>query len=363
MNKFVVAINQNIYPKKILSLQGVRAIAIFLIFLSHTQSYLSPECGIFEPLFHMGGTSVYTFFLLSGFLYTIRGDRFIDRKSYKNPIMMAWRKVKKLYPLHVIMMFFVFFAKWPETLMEWGRRMIEVFFNLTLSQSLVPGNSIINSLNGPAWFLSSLFWVWVLIFSFPKILNLISCLSRNKALIVAVLIIATLQVYQLFVKDIIELYPEINMTYDWLVYFNPLWNSMIFITGACVGRFVCDFVLRKTLANFFQFFTFFLFIGYFWFWKDYLQYTGFAIIMIIASLGIVTVIPKGSFGENILSCKIMVALGDISGYFFLIHGAINFMIRSFVEQYLNPPYLFFLSLFLSLFLSFIVDRVTNRIYS
>jgi len=79
----------NSHKSKNKALQGLRAIAIIAIFISHS------ELGKFE---YFGAWGVSVFFVLSGFLMLFN---YLPREEYPEfGFGFAWGKIKKLYPLH-----------------------------------------------------------------------------------------------------------------------------------------------------------------------------------------------------------------------------------------------------------------------
>lgn len=80
------------------SIQSIRAIAFILIFFSHVE------------LSATGPVGVSMFLVLSGFCMTYA---YLDRPEkttrpcFVNNVKFAWRKVRKLYPLHIVTLLFV----------------------------------------------------------------------------------------------------------------------------------------------------------------------------------------------------------------------------------------------------------------
>lgn len=99
--------------KRLDQIQALRGIAFLGVFLSHT--------GLkwFGAVGHWG---VSVFLVLSGFLMFISysGNDRIKRISLRDNIVFSWRKIKKLYPLHictmVAMMLFSFVGGGANTL-------------------------------------------------------------------------------------------------------------------------------------------------------------------------------------------------------------------------------------------------------
>lgn len=141
----------------IASLQGLRALAFFGIFLSHA-----------KMPFAWSTLSVSIFFVLSGFLLYYR-DRinyskmppFFAHSSLINNIIFSIKKIKKLYKLHIITMILVI----PLCTLSIGT-VATIFLNIVLLQCWGPLSSINVSLNGVAWYLSTIMFLY---FMFPYI--------------------------------------------------------------------------------------------------------------------------------------------------------------------------------------------------
>ena len=136
--------------KKILSLQGLRAVACVMIFLCHSRL-------VWEP---WGGWAVSVFFVMSGFLmYRSYAQRSLP-ESIKGSAIFAWRKVKKLYPLHILMLFaamgidllLILTGKTDESIVHMLLRAVP---NIFLIQSWIPVERVFYGFNGVSWFLSS----------------------------------------------------------------------------------------------------------------------------------------------------------------------------------------------------------------
>ena len=77
----------------IVPLQGLRAFAFAGIFISHVSlNYMS-----------CGACAVSLFFVLSGFLLTVRSmGRDLETHGF-SCLAFSWNKIKKLFPLHILM--------------------------------------------------------------------------------------------------------------------------------------------------------------------------------------------------------------------------------------------------------------------
>ena len=79
----------------------------------------------------------------------------------------------------------------------------------------------------------------------------------------------------------------------------------------------------------------------------------------LVSMGLVSSLSSDSIASKVFSSRVLVWFGNLTGYFFLIHGAINFSLRTFLLPYISNPYpwLFFVSFIISLTFSILTDRL------
>ena len=136
----------------VLPFQGIRAIAIFAILIYH--------CGNPE-MYQLATWSVSVFFILSGFLIGRKGpdENVVGNISIKTCGLYMWKHIKKLYPLHLIMLLISIpvsgmiediemngIEKLPFWVIVFG-------MNVTLTKSWYPNYYF--GFNGVAWFLST----------------------------------------------------------------------------------------------------------------------------------------------------------------------------------------------------------------
>ena len=136
--------------EKINSLQSLRALAFIGIFLQHA--------GAEHIKWSSLGVSV--FFVLSGFLLVISNyEREDTVLSFLTNFKYSCRKVKNIYPLHIITMVLCLLLDILAIIRKWsvGRALTllgETALNIPLLQSWYPKHSVNVSLNGVAWYLS-----------------------------------------------------------------------------------------------------------------------------------------------------------------------------------------------------------------
>ncbi len=219
--------------RKINSLQALRAIALFGIILSHY--------GMKASWAYLG---VSVFFVLSGFLCGVRGDKKDRLKNNKCKIldvMGALGRVRKIYPLHVITAGLVLLLQVALLIVKGGILdrigflIRDIFVNAFLVQSVVPDVSVVLSLNGVAWFLSS--WFIISLFS-PVLFRFATWLTKRKW--IGIIAIIGILLLQLAVAAVVYEFAGDSEVYEWVTYYCPLFRAGDYLAGVLLGRVVGD---------------------------------------------------------------------------------------------------------------------------
>lgn len=350
---------------KLEQIQGVRALAIFGVFLTHTIVWLADDLGRWSLLAaRYGGASVVTFFMLSGFLLSFKKN-IVPTLTGEKMVMTAWRKVSKMYGLFIITMVIAFLSNMPSGAKGWLQAAICVPFQLTLTQAFVPISWITHAFNGPAWFLSALFGIWLLVYLCHRGINKIITLSANKCVVVLGIVICCQLLYLCAAEHVVEVVlcksKYLMWSKDWLIYSNPILCFSEFLAGVLFGQ-VCS---QKRNAVVMQ--NIFALIG-----LSMVIISVFVIILkpikinvpwiviaeCMAGVGLLSAISPRSIGYQILSIRPLVWFGNISAYFYLIHSAVNYSMRATVATYIPKPWLFFMSFAISTMLA----ACTNHYY-
>lgn len=335
----------------------MRALAILGIFLAHTSVWLPDEWGMFTNVVgKLGSSSVVTFFMLSGFLLAYK-NKFIPNLAKREVIISAWKKVSKMYGLYIITMLVAFLSKWPDAPKYWLQALICLPFQLTMTQAFIPVYWVTNSFNGPAWFLSALFGIWILIYIFPNVVNRLLALPAKRCLVCIIGVLIIQIAWLLFVKSFI--YPVFSKShclmwgYDWLVYSNPVLCFSEYIVGALIGRICAQRQFTLALQNMSALLAICMMTIFVIMKIEQVRILTIWIVMVecIVCVGLAAIISPKSIGYKVLSSHLLVWFGNISGYFFLIHGAVNFAMRATVENVIPKPWIFFVSLSVSTILS------------
>ena len=348
-------------------IQGIRAIAMLGVFITHTSCWIADDLGWFAPIAgSLGGFGVVTFFMLSGFLLGYK-NTIIPKLTKSGGIKAAWQKASKMYALYFVTIVVAFIAKFPDNSYDWLKAAISLPFNLTLTQAFVPSPSIINSFNGPAWFLSAFFGIWLLVYMFPGFINKLQSLSKRRC-VQAILLLLLIQSGWLLVAEygilpLLRRQYYLHNCYGWLVYNNPLLCLSEFCCGIIIGRLS---IIKKNAIksqNLWALLAVILTTGYMTALAHRLKIIlpWIVIIECLVCVGLISCMSSDSIAGKVLSSRVLVWFGNLTGYFFLIHGAINYALRTFLQPYIGNPYpwLFFVSLAISLGLSTCAERLYN----
>ncbi len=208
------------------SIYSLKAFAFLGIFLLHSKFYIE-----------WATLGVCIFFVVSGFLLTLRHDDNFKYAGWGQAIRFAWDHIKRIYPLHIITMLmvlpldFILMLRNNTTI----KGIIEMFRNIVLNilllQSWWPDTSVNVSLNGVAWYLSSIAFCYCL---FPIIRRHIST-KKTTYLIITMFIVFVLQL----IVSLIAVSNNItDSVYRWLTYDAPFFRLGDFYIGCVVALLV-----------------------------------------------------------------------------------------------------------------------------
>ncbi len=351
------------------SLQSMRFIAIFMIFLSHLGFLQQTEFANFYEKYILGGASnsgVSFFIILSGFLLAYKYyDNIKQSVDLKYSYNFTVNRIKKFYPLHLLtILVFIpnyFISYFANPLVEVPLLLSNVF----LIKSFIPWDVAYFSYNAPSWFLSTLL---LLYFITPLLIKNIRALLENmryKLLIIALLIISA---YAVGVGIIFILNNTDNQFTKWFVYISPFFRIIDFSIGILSGIWVKKAYNNKKL-NVIAFsimeilcIIFFIIAYKNRFIVDKFFRFGIYYIPILTIIVIVFSFNRGIISK-IISNKVMMYFASISFEFFLIHNVvIHFMTRTILTQ--MPILVCILCFFVSILISIIIKKIdiNNKFY-
>ena len=357
-------------PKKRLdSLQAVRAIGFLSIFTSHA------------GLSMLGPFGVSVFFVLSGFVFYYNYcDRQIQCTPLKN-FSFTFKHIKRLYPLHILMLiaaipFAIEYLHNHPTMDEYvdqGLRLLSCTF---LVQTWVPILGYSFSFNAVAWFLATcMFFYWM----FPFIVRVINRHNSTKSAIIRIMIAAFIQfciAYGLRFLNWKE--PYYSGFIKWVTYTCPLFRIGDCIIGcelACLYK-NDKLKINKWLMTAAELLVF---VSVYFAQKIYIannsfigsDFFRFSILYLPSACALVYLFARcGGYVSKLLTNKVVIFIGNISGYAFLIHQlAIRYVQKFYplgkgasVQLYCWVVFIisFAVTILLALLYKYVYDRITKR---
>lgn len=296
---------------------------------------LTFHCGLSQ----LGAWGVSVFFILSGFVLTYSYYDKPLKADAKSSISFAVRKIGKLYPLHIVTTWLALVLLVQPYQMQ--QYVAPFLLNCVLLQSWMPHNEIYFALNGVSWYLSTTLFLYAV---FPLILRYIKKISTVKR---AVCVSIAVFLAQCTVCVALLLYHNMcfpfELNYHWITYIFPVFRIGDFVIGACLGYIFmnANIHISKVLATVLELLvvvcTFVS--GTFYKNQDFiLGYEVFrcTVVYTIPSVGLVLLfaLKRGNF-SNLLTCRPVVYLGDLSAYGFLIHQLVIRLLQYYVPMFLG----------------------------
>lgn len=211
--------------ERIGSLQVVRAIAFIGVFLYHAIKTFPGEGAVYAFFAKSPGPwGVSVFFCLSGFLMTFSYWDRTPKYSLKDSVLFSVKKIKRLYPLHIIMLFCgaVYLYLSHESIIRIVKKLI---ITIPLVQTWLPvGYQAINSV---AWYLSVCLFLY---FCFPFILKII---IQGKSIMKSIIVIVLIFMLQLLFGFCVYRYTNIDI--KWVTYCHPVFRLGDFIIGCLLA--------------------------------------------------------------------------------------------------------------------------------
>lgn len=316
----------NKQERSIISLRGIMALLI-------VWHHLCP----FNYHYDFGNTVVLFFFMLSGFGITI---------SYKDKVQEAsifktfiHKRISKLFPIQwlAVLATIILIYPWvPWKLLP---------FDLTLTQSWIPVD-ISMDINKGAWFLSSIFFCYIVSIPLLRIAN-----ANLKLFTISWIILNTLWCLGIYI-----LYHKLNNGLSiWMFYINPLGRVLDFSGGMLFGYYWSKNINRiKTSLNttiwsileiisVLAFITVIIYYEPFDGFRDYRSLRYPIVLLLIMTFSA----NQGIISKLISNC-ILHFIGIISMEIYMIH---NIVIQALISYTLHPIPIYAITIFLSWILS------------
>ncbi len=339
----------NLPVPKIKPLAGLRVIACLAVFLCH--------CGISYGS-ALGDISVSLFFMLSGFFL-------FYKKSAPLSVKDACARGLKLYPLHAIMSLLCLLLYLLEQ--NYGFLIARLFSAAVMIQSLVPIKKIFISLNGPAWFLSTILWSYILIALF----RIKRSGSRRYAQMILIICICGEFFIDLMMALISETFglseiPLLQHFILWGTYISPFSRIFDILIGGGIAILYTERKANNRLI---------IRAGGLWSVAEIICLSIMSLLVVNSEYAVewirhsaLYVIPNASFiflichGCGIiskaLSSDLFVWLGGLTGEFFLIHF---FVLNVSAKCFEGVALAHCMAGVITLFLSFAVNSISKKI--
>jgi len=328
--------------KKIDSLQVIRAVAFLGIFASHSGIQMFGAHGAW-------GVSV--FLVLSGFVmfYSYADSERLSDYGFKSSVKFAIKKIKRLYPLHIVTMILVIPAYCYEYMLPFGSKLIEkIVLNITLLHSWIPSMYYYFSLNAVSWYLVV---VLVSCMIFPFILTVMKKYKGVKDAITAIVFLVILQAVLAYTSYLLKVkIVHLNDFVHWFVYICPISRVEEFIIGCNLGYLYkhCtrDKEISQTKATIYELITGIVIIIE---WALCLIYVsipvnidnwwGTTVLFTLSSCALIYLfaLGKGKISE-FLTKKPLIFIGEISANAFLIHQVVYRYLKMFEQQKFGTIY-------------------------
>ena len=215
--------------KLISSLQGLRAVAFLSVVLSH--------CG--APW--LGPWAISVFVALSGFLMTCNYyDRPRTAPGLRSAMVFSLQKIRKLYPLHLIMMAAALLLVLKGLLVQPSARGVlscaaQLVVSIFLLQTWIPSSRFWFCLNGVAWYLSVQAFLYAI---FPTLLAVLKKADARRLRCIAAAIFCAQCLFSLVIW---KAGLSGNAVF-YLTYLCPLFRAGDFAISCCMG---CLYRSRK----------------------------------------------------------------------------------------------------------------------
>ena len=308
--------------KKLQGIQILRAIAFLEIFLGH--------CGVKWCAASFG---VSIFNILSGFCMAINYLPKADSISLSpvESVKFSVSKIKKLYWLHVIMIAVIYvLCKMPTS----GQAIPRLIREILLVKCWTTHSEDYFSYNGVAWYLATYFYICMMA---PYVIKLIAKIRNKKQMLLAgggiYIVMFAIGLYLSLVTI-----PIGDGFAKWVTYICPFYRMLDFSLGALLGWFYLNCRNQEQSdskkALMLEILALLAFIVMEWAYlpiKENYMGIGYNVYFVPASMLIVWVFSANeSVITKFLNNKVLLWIGNISGFTFIIHQVVMRGLRMYV---------------------------------
>lgn len=336
---------------RITSLNGIRFIFAFLVFVCHW--YIIISCDYFRfSISYVGGKSVIFFFCLSGFFVGLKyKDEFdnISLKSYFSFIKKHFLKGYLLYVLTTIP-FLIRLILEGKSL---ANIFVKLFLNVFCIQSLVPYKTSI-SINSVAWFTSCLFLLYIVS---PFIIIFINKFLKYKTSKIIVLLISI--VLSVLLSNFDKLY---------ITPYYRVWQFVIGIITAYLVSNVSQDNFINNSSNILEIIAFVLCVFFTIFPITEIVSCIFTLLSDIVLISVLFYSRNGIISK-LFSSKILNYLGDLSGNIYLIHFPVVALLGGLLKPYFVNSFgssivlgiiLFLITLVISIIYKYLFEKLIKE---
>lgn len=343
---------------KIRALQALRFWAFLGILFAH--------CGIRISWPWLG---VSIFFVLSGFVLSV-SDK--DDANQANCFRYLFKRMKKIYPIHLATAFIVFGLNIIDYIfhndININLLMLQLVANVLLIQSWIP--SYVLSLNGVAWFLSTIAFSY---FLFPLISKLLPKGQKK----VYIILFATI-LLEGVISAIVKILLVDNSTIaEWITYYFPPFRCLEFVVGCALGKIYKESTVKTSKKTFYiysltEIITLLTIIGF----RLFMHNVNFEVIVnrtfpytIVSTIIVFCFAKNEGIVSKILTLKPFEFIGQHTGNMFLIHYVIIIFFERMVQHFgrlqllINKTNRFAICFLISLITSMLYGLMVKKIKS
>ncbi len=342
------------------SFTGLRFVMIMIIVISHLE-FLGSEMnfGAFGAFYksHIWNSSfaVNFFFVISGFGMMLSNLERVTIDSIKLPtlrdcLQYGKNHIKKIYIIYILTIIIGFICELcigisnNNTLSVIVKSIIKLLFAIPLLQSATGLETFSHAFNGVAWFLSSLFCIYLIS---PLLLYLLRKKSKSLFsdlifIIFDVFIIIIFAYIFEGIEDYIlqsEYIKQFGIKHCTLVYASPYRRVFFVLIGMSLAMIYKRLPknISNTAANYLEVLIVIFFLLYHYFRNTISEDKLFiyTIDIILCMCFVMVFAFDRGICSKLLASKKMQFLGNMSMYIFLIHYPIRFWIGRIVEHYFD----------------------------
>lgn len=197
-------------------IQLLRGFGAITVYLWHTHWFVDKYTSFQLTYIFKGYLANAFFFFLAA--YFIGRSFFNQNNFYRNNISFLKTKLKRIYPLYFLTTIFMALVEIVRGGQIQKIILEELLPHLLLIRSLIPGYQYDNALNGPGWFLSSLFFYWICTQPMIKLICFISVRDEKKNILFIIATLLMIAVYKFIPTECANLFPNAILPQHILVY-------------------------------------------------------------------------------------------------------------------------------------------------